>query len=79
MARLQAALGHLHPVSADLIRRVVHPAVRLEVLLDDGFNMLVGLHVAQPLPLHQTLEEGLQRTKQPSPSSYLLQVTRHLL
>lgn len=79
IAHLQAALRHLHHVTAYLIRRVVHPAVRLEVLLDESFNVLVGLQVAQPLPLHQTLEERLQITKQPSSSSVHLQVTYSLL
>lgn len=46
-----------------LVWRTVHPAVFLEVLLEDCFDLLIRFRVAQPLPLHQALEERLQNPK----------------
>lgn len=48
------------PGSVYLVWRTVHPAVLLEVFLDDSFDLLVRFSVAEPLPLHQALKERLQ-------------------
>lgn len=46
-----------------LIGWAVHPAELLEVFLNVGLDLLIGLCVVQPLPLHQLVKEGLNMSR----------------